>query len=144
MSEDIKLYNVNDGLTGRDGGPYLDEVEAREAEIRRAQREGRKPDLDKPGPYAGTQLISEGQLLSRGVGVPIASKVDAGDALVAKGVKETLSKPVATRPNTATESFAPGVSARAPKRKQDADEERKQDADEDLLTELDKSSKGGK
>lgn len=53
MADTVPLFNPNDGITGRDGGPYLDEEQAREAEIRRARIEGREPDLDNPGLYAG-------------------------------------------------------------------------------------------
>lgn len=58
------LYNPNDGLTGRDGGPYLDEVQAQQDEIRRARVEGREPDLDNPGANAGIQLATAGQMLA--------------------------------------------------------------------------------
>lgn len=57
------LYNANDGVTGRDGGPYLDEVEAREAEKRRAVVEGREPDLDNPPATAGIQLNTAAQMI---------------------------------------------------------------------------------
>jgi hypothetical protein len=58
------LFNPNDGLTGRNGGPYLDEVQARADEVRRAQVEGRDPDLDKPGANAGIQLSTAAQMLA--------------------------------------------------------------------------------
>lgn len=58
------LFNPNDGLTGRNGGPYLDEVQAREDEKRRALVEGREPDLDHPGPNAGIQLATAAQMLA--------------------------------------------------------------------------------
>jgi hypothetical protein len=58
------LYNPNDGLVGRDGGPYLDEVQAEQDEIRRAKAENRKPDLKSPGPNAGIQLSTAGQMLA--------------------------------------------------------------------------------
>lgn len=57
------LYNPNDGITGRDGGPYLDEVETVEAEKRRAVVEGRKPNLEKPPASAGIQLSTASQML---------------------------------------------------------------------------------
>lgn len=59
----VDLYNPNDGLLGRDGGPYLDQVEAAQAEIRRAAVEKREPDLKNPGPYAGIHLVTAGQLI---------------------------------------------------------------------------------
>jgi hypothetical protein len=58
------LYNVNDHLVGRDGGPYLDEEEARLAEIRRAKVEGREPNLDNPPASAGIQLVTAAQALA--------------------------------------------------------------------------------
>lgn len=58
-----KVYNPNDGLTGRDGGPYLDEVQTRAAEKRRAEIEGREPDYDNPPATAGIQLSTAAQIL---------------------------------------------------------------------------------
>lgn len=59
-----KLYNANDGLIGRDGGPYLDRVEAERAEEQRAKVEKREPDYDNPGGYAGTVYVTASQLLA--------------------------------------------------------------------------------
>lgn len=59
--EDVSLHNPNDGLYGRTGGPYLDEVEAQAAEINRARVEGREPDLANPGAYAGIPLQTKRQ-----------------------------------------------------------------------------------
>lgn len=58
------LFNPNDGITGRDGGPYLDEVETVEAEKRRAVVENRKPNLTDPPASAGIQLATAAQMLS--------------------------------------------------------------------------------
>ena len=55
------LYNPNDNVTGRDGGPYLDEVEARNAEARRAVVEDREPDYDNPPATAGIPLVTAGR-----------------------------------------------------------------------------------
>jgi len=63
-SEEIKvvdtvdLYNANDGIHGRDGGPYLDQEEAKHWEAIHAAREGRTPDLTNPGAYPGILLRS--------------------------------------------------------------------------------------
>lgn len=57
-----KLYNPNDNITGRDGGPYLDLVEAEQAEKRRAQVEDRKPSEDFVA-SAGIPLVTGEQLL---------------------------------------------------------------------------------
>lgn len=44
--ETVELFNVHQGLRGRDGGPYQDVVERERAEVIRAQREGRDPNFD--------------------------------------------------------------------------------------------------
>lgn len=65
MSEDTKnLYNPHAGVTGRDGGPYLDQEERRLAEIRRAAVEDREPDFDHAPAVAGTPLVTAGQLVN--------------------------------------------------------------------------------
>lgn len=63
MGDSIPLYNPNDRLTGRDGGPYLDQEEQRKAEERRAVVEGRKPDVKNPPATAGIQLSTAAQML---------------------------------------------------------------------------------
>jgi hypothetical protein len=63
----VKLYDANKGKTPRTGGPYLDEVQAEQAEIQRAKVEGREPDLDNPGPTASTVLVPASQLTERDV-----------------------------------------------------------------------------
>lgn len=55
------LFNPNDSLTGRDGGPYLDEEEARVAEERRAVIEKREPE-EKPAATAGIPLVTASEL----------------------------------------------------------------------------------
>lgn len=57
----VDLYNANDGIHGRDGGPYLDQVEAINHERLSAAREGSKPDLDNPRPYPGILLRTTAQ-----------------------------------------------------------------------------------
>lgn len=63
---DLPLYNPNDGLYGRgsNAGGYLDQKQAEEAEILRAKIEGREPDLDNPGAYAGIQLQTAAQMIA--------------------------------------------------------------------------------
>lgn len=56
-------FNVHDGPNGRDGGPYLDQIEMREAEIRRAAAEGREPDFDNMIGTAGVPLVTADQLV---------------------------------------------------------------------------------
>ena len=63
MPEEKNLYNPHDGLTGRDGGPYLDQEERRLAEIQRAAIEGREPDFDKALATAGTPLVTASELV---------------------------------------------------------------------------------
>lgn len=62
MTDNIKevaFFNIHDGIRGRDGGPYLDQIERQRAEIARAKVEGREPaDLDGPLPgTAGSPLV---------------------------------------------------------------------------------------
>lgn len=64
MPEEKNLYNPHDGLTGRDGGPYLDQEERRLAEIRRAAIEGREPDFEQAPATAGTPLVTARELVA--------------------------------------------------------------------------------
>lgn len=64
MVDKQALYNANDGLTGRSGGPYLDQKEMEDAEVLRAKAEGRKPDLDNPPASAGVLLVTGSWLLA--------------------------------------------------------------------------------
>lgn len=58
-----KLFNPNEGLFGRQGGPFLDDVERKQAEDQRAYVEGREPDYTNMQPYVGDQLRNEEQIL---------------------------------------------------------------------------------
>lgn len=69
MADTVPLFNPNDGLTGRDGGPYLDIEEAKTAERRRAVLENREPDLENPPATAGIQLVTAAQLIHQASGV---------------------------------------------------------------------------
>lgn len=69
----VHLYNVNDGVRGRDGGPYLDEVQARIAEDNRAYIEGREPNYDNLEPFVGVQLVTRDQLIQNYNNTLIAS-----------------------------------------------------------------------
>lgn len=91
MGDEVKLYNPHDGLTGRDGGPYLDEVERRNAEVIRAAKEGREPDFENAPATAGTPLVTAAVLA--GMANPASNpsmEAQVGDASVA-GI-ETLVK----------------------------------------------------
>lgn len=82
------LFNQHEGLVGRDGGPYLDEEERREAETRRARIENREPDYDNAPATAGTPLVPA-EYLANNVGVNSApSKLTGGTS--ADFVKDSL------------------------------------------------------
>src|SRR6478609_5145327 len=76
------LYNPNDGVTGRDGGPYFDEVQAQQDELRRARVEKREPDLDNPGANAGIQLSTAGQMLATLSASNLPSRYNARETVV--------------------------------------------------------------
>jgi hypothetical protein len=104
------VYNPNDGLVGRDGGPYLDEEQARNDEIRRARVEGREPDFDKPGANAGIQLSTAGQMLAtittQGPVSRERARTLAFDELL-KTTGEEISSPVADKvPDTSKQKSA--------------------------------------
>jgi hypothetical protein len=60
---DQPLFNVNEGPNGRTGGPYLDEVELRAAEDKRAAAEGRHPDYNNMTSTAGVPLVTAKELV---------------------------------------------------------------------------------
>lgn len=62
--QDVKvpLYDAAKGKSPRTGGPYLDEIQAEEAEIRRAKIEKREPDLNNPPATVGTVLVPKHHL----------------------------------------------------------------------------------
>lgn len=61
--ETLTVYNRNDGVFGRDGGPYLDQEQERIEEARRAWVEGREPDFEHLPPGTGTQIVTGPQLI---------------------------------------------------------------------------------
>lgn len=65
-TQTVPLYNAAHGKTGRSGGPYLDDVERRQAEEWRAIKEDREPDYKNPPATAGTVLVTKSQLVERG------------------------------------------------------------------------------
>lgn len=91
MSEDksVDLFNPHNGLTGRDGGPYLDEEERRLAEVRRAAIEDREPDLKSPPASAGTPLVTAGELaaMANPASIPSQQQVSANADPLVPGVK---------------------------------------------------------
>ena len=83
MTEPQNLYNVNDGLYGRGGGPYLDQELAKAAEIKRAKIEGREPDLDNPPVGGEARLVSAEFLIEadRNLnGLPTLESISTADA----------------------------------------------------------------
>lgn len=88
----VSLFNPHDGLTGRDGGPYLDEEERRLAEIRRAAVEDREPDFSYENipASAGTPLVTAGELvrMANPASNPSMEAVDASVAGVEARAKD--------------------------------------------------------
>lgn len=81
MAGDVNLFNPHDGLTGRDGGPYLDQEELRLAEIVRAAKEDRKPDFENAPATAGTPLVTAAELVGMANPASIPSQSNAVGAL---------------------------------------------------------------
>jgi hypothetical protein len=109
-AEPVKLYNANDGLTGRDGGPYLDIEEARAAEKRRAFVEDREPDYDNMPLGAGVKLVNAQQLVSVEGVANIPSQSDnpaATEALSAAVSTLENVQPVAEQPAEAISNPEP-------------------------------------
>ncbi len=76
----VAVYNPNLGLTGkRVGGPYLDELELKAAEVRRAEVEGREPDFNNMAGSAGVPLLNSEQMaaLLGGGDMEVARMIDA-------------------------------------------------------------------
>ena len=92
----VSLYNPNDRLTGRDGGPYLDEVEMHLAETRRAAIENREPDYDNLQPTAGVPLVTAAQLVAAGqsAGLPSQENNTAYSQMVDNHAESELGAPV--------------------------------------------------
>lgn len=63
VEDTVDLYNVNDGIHGRQGGPYLDQVEQANFERMQAAREGKEPDYGNPRPYPGIKLVTKAALV---------------------------------------------------------------------------------
>lgn len=57
-------YDANKGIYPRVGGPFYDEVQGAEAEVRRAAREGRTPDFTAVQPSVGDPLVLRQTLLN--------------------------------------------------------------------------------
>ena len=110
MSNERALYNPNDGLTGRGGGPYLDQEEDRLAEERRARIEGREPDLENPPASGGTVLVTAGQLLAnQGVNnLPsVTGSVAQDQELAVKSLSDNEDTALKARAVLPDEAFTP-------------------------------------
>lgn len=79
--EKVALYNPHNGLTGRDGGPYLDQEERRLAEIVRAAKEDREPDFEAAPATAGTPLVDANTLVGMANPASNPSKSTTVDAM---------------------------------------------------------------
>lgn len=90
MSGDVNLFNPHDGLTGRDGGPYLDQEERRLAEIVRSGKEDREPDFENAPATAGTPLVTAAELVGMANPASIPSQTATNSALT--NAVETLAK----------------------------------------------------
>lgn len=112
MSGDtVNLYNPHEGLTGRDGGPYLDQVEREAAEKLRARVEQREPDYANAPATAGTPLVDANTLVGMANPASNPSKSATVDAmtnaveLLAEN-EEFPATPVAQRDKTDDEKEA--------------------------------------
>jgi hypothetical protein len=87
------VYNPNTGLGVRVGGPYLDDIELREAEKRRAAIEHREPDYENMAGCAGVPLYTAGQM---------ANAFGGGHPAVAQMIEDNKDNPK-VGPNPVTE-----------------------------------------
>lgn len=94
----VKLFNPNEGLHGRQGGPFLDDVQRRQAEETRAIREGREPDYENMQPYVGDQLRTEEQLLQEAIHSATPPELTNFEGITAKPVLEIADEDMATDP----------------------------------------------
>jgi hypothetical protein len=110
MADTIDLYIAADGLTGRDGGPYLDQEERRIAEERRAVVEDREPDLENPPATAGTVLVTASQLLDA-ASVNAPSKLDSGktegDVALVNTIAESDASTITPHSTVPADAFTP-------------------------------------
>ena len=87
-----KLFNPNEGLFGRQGGPFLDDVNRKRQEDIRAYKEGREPNYENMQPGVGDSLRTEEQLLQEqinGVNPPTLEELKDFKGVVAKPVVNT-------------------------------------------------------
>lgn len=94
----VKLFNPNEGLHGRQGGPFLDNVQRRQAEETRAIREGREPDYENMQPYVGDQLRTEEQLLQEAIHSATPPELTKFEGITAAPVLEVADEDMASDP----------------------------------------------
>ena len=103
-TEDVVFFNAQDGVRGRNGGPYGDVVDAERAEINRAFGEGREPDLENPPPTVGQVLIPSHQVQDNIWSNP---SMAAGPNLLAEGLADARKKALEESDRDAEVGFAP-------------------------------------
>lgn len=91
LPDTVPVYNVNDGIHGRQGGPYLDEELLRRQEELAARAEGREVDYTNIGGSTGVQLVTGEELL----------RVHASTLPVGTGVPEITAPVYGYIPNPA-------------------------------------------
>lgn len=105
--EPKKFFMAQEGMRGRDGGPYLDLVEREAAEIQRAKIEGREPDMENLSAVAGTVLVPIGQLADNLYSNPSMSDPDPLAEAMGKAIEDNLPdnvKPVELKIDVATQA----------------------------------------
>ena len=117
-----KLYNPNDGVQGRQGGPYLDQVHIREAEEQAALREGREPNFKSPSTFGTVPLVTEDQLLRDGV---MRGEITAQELRDFNGVKAAA---LVERPDAVEEEEVERPDAVEEEEEEDESEKDKKDA----------------
>lgn len=106
------LFNVNDGPNGRTGGPYLDQIELRDAEIRRAAAEGREPDFTNMIGTPGVPLVTAAELAARHHAQPSEHDkpmLDATGVLINADNPEVGANPMTYSPGPELESVNSGT-----------------------------------
>lgn len=92
------LYNPNDGVTGRDGGPYLDQLQLEEAERRRAEIEGREPNFERPGSIAGVTLVDAQRLVETANNLALPSQAAHRDQVLGEALGRLADDAVGASP----------------------------------------------
>lgn len=94
----VKFFNPNEGLHGRQGGPFLDDVQRKQTEETRAIREGREPDYDNMQPYVGDDLRTEEQLLQQAIHSATPPELTQFEGITANPLLEMADEDMASNP----------------------------------------------